>query len=172
MKYFQFALSAVDGSNSKATLKWMDERISTKVTIEDIAYFDCDIVALSIKGAICSERDLISNGGHYDLDNAVSITREGANVSEISSTTTIPWRTMSTVPAPDAVSHSNSGVPGTDHTTWIVDSVRFEWNRSWHDDFWLVNYGYDGKLRRTRFNFRDHEGNNHHYYVIPWAAPL
>lgn len=173
MPYFLFFFGISDDSHSLST-EWMDEHVLGKVTIQDRIYHSCDEVLLGImptNGCICNSTDLRENGGDYSLLDAASLSRDGADESELQPDRHIPWRTISDIGPPDEIIWVESGrLPGEYPSGWSVSAVLYTWNDSWPDGYWFVNYRFDGKLRRTMARFRDVNGYNHRYYAVPWAA--
>ena len=160
-KYFWFALSARSRDGSSRGSKWMDERFSKQVTIKDREYLSCDEVHVSLStpyGSICSVDDIDS--GRYSLFNSAGLIRYGADEADVRPEAPIRWRRLSDYGEPDTHVHVSSGS--------IVTGVSFRWTDKWRDNYWIVNSGRDGKLRRTRFSFRDVEGRMHYFYAVPW----
>ena len=159
-KYFWFAFHARNDGRSRGT-PWMDERCSRQVTIESRQYLSCDEVHVSLQtphGSICSVDDLDS--GRYSLYGSARLARYGADEGDVDFENRIPWRRLSNYGEPDVVVHTESG--------GIVQGATFRWTEKWRDDYWFVNSGRDGKIRRTRFSFRDIEGRTHYFYAVPW----
>lgn len=162
-KYFWFAFSARNDDRSSGS-GWMDERCSKQVTIEDRQYLSCDEVHVSLftpGGSICGEDDL--ENGRYSLYSSASLVRHGAQEGDLDFETRIPWRRLSDYGEPDVVVHTSSG--------GSVQGATFRWIEKWRDDYWILNSGYDNKIRRTRFAFRDIEGGMHYFYAVPWFGP-
>ena len=160
-KYFWFTFHTRDNGHSLGANNWMDERCSKQVTLEDREYLSCDEVHVSLftpGGSICSRDDLDS--GRYSLIESANLARYGADESDVSFDASIPWRRLSNYGEPDTYVHIESG--------GIITGVTFRWIGKWHENYWIVNSGRDGKVRRTRFAFRDVEGRMHYFYAVPW----
>lgn len=160
-KYFWFAFSARSRGGGSWGSKWMDERFSKQVTIKDREYLSCDEVHVSLRtpcGSICSVDDIDS--GRYSLFNSAGLIRYGADEAGVTREAPIRWRRLSDYGEPDTHAHVSSG--------GSVSGVSLRWTDKWRDNYWIVNSGRDGKLRRTRFSFRDVEGRMHYFYAVPW----
>jgi hypothetical protein len=160
-KYFWFAFSARWSEGGSRGSKWMDERFSKQITIEDREYLSCDEVHVSLNtpyGSICSVDDIDS--GRYSLLDSATLARYGADEDDVTLETSIRWRLLSNYGVPNTHVYVSSG--------GIVTGVTFRWTDKWHDAYWIVNSGRDGKLRRTRFSFTDVEGGRHYFYAVPW----
>ena len=160
-KYFWFGFSARFNDGSSLGTKWMDERFSNTVTLEDREFLSCDALHVVLQtpyGSICHRDDLDS--GRYSFYDAARLVRDGADESALTIDDPIPWHRLSDYGAPDECVWVESG--------GVVSGVSLRWIEKWRDTYWVVNSGRDGKLRRTRCSFRDIEGRMHYFYVVPW----
>lgn len=174
MPYFLFSFTITDNGHSLAT-EWMDEHVIGKVTLQDRTYLSCDSVRFALmpsNGAICNSSDLSTNGGDYSIWESVSLIREGADESEFDPDAHIPWHNLPDIGEPDELIMVENGYPGAYPTGWAVTGLLFTWDESWTDDYWFLNYRFDGRLRRTQVLFTDAVGYNHRYYAIPWAHAI
>lgn len=134
----------------------MDERVSNIVTIEDRWYLSCDSVSLGIKPL---EGTFVDN--RHEMKERLQLWREWAPIED-DPDEPIRWREATDCGQPDMVV-TISG--------WRDRLREFQWLQSWPEDFWCVKYMYmrTDKRFRVRIRLEDTEGQEHIYYVVPWA---